>query len=570
MKIAIIGVGFVGGTVADFLEEHGHEIVRVDPKYYDITIPEATSDADCAIVCVDSPPRDDGSCDGSRVLHVYEAIERDIPIMVKSTVTPDIVVNWPERIVTNPEFLRESSAAEDFRNQHTFIIGAELAGKPAARFFQKLFEPLLPGCEFVIVNRSTASVIKYTHNAWLATKVAWFHELYSTLPDDVNYEKLTEILGKFPTIGNNHMKAPNYEGQLGYGGSCFPKDVSAFNHFIDHSILKQVEETNHNLKKEVILSDHAMKKLKKKIPDKPFAIFIGTSHTYGECNSEHQDYTFCNHVAAGLGLEFINAGSSGAFNLELLQIVNELESIGAFNENCKMVFLEPRLTDNTTVVQSENWLPWPVIADCISESNLANVPMLSRTRLGDKEVWFDNQIKHPLTLNDYLYIKIQADQTNSHALKKIASGYYGDDNLKNYTDEMILDKSVEMAEFNLALEKKNIYSAFADLVIIDSIKNMVKSKNIPFVWMLVDHREKFLKNLPNLYGGCSDIFDYMIFGDSAKEKMLQYLGLELIDDLRHLECECHHLNVEGNTILGEMILNELPEMIGDIGARTDN
>jgi hypothetical protein len=559
MKIAIIGVGFVGGTVADFLEQHGHTVVRVDPKYYDVTIPEATADADAAIICVNTPGNPDGSCDGANVLHAYEAIERDIPIMVKSTVTPDIVVNWPETIVTNPEFLREASAAEDFRDQHTFVIGAELLGRENAKFFQDLFQPLLPDCEFITVNRSTASVIKYAHNAWLATKVAWFHELYSALPGEVDYQSLVDTLSRFTTIGGNHMQAPNHEGRLGYSGSCFPKDVSAFNNFINHSILKQVEATNLDLKKKVVASDHVMKELKRKIPKKPFAIFIGTSHTYGECNGEHQDYTFCSHVAKGLGLECVNVGSSGSFNLELLQIVNELEAIDAFNENCRMVFLEPRLTDNTTVVQTENWLPWSVISESIARDNLANTPMLLRTRLGEKQVWFDNQIRHPLTINDYFYIKVQPQQANKEKLKKIASGYYGDENLKKHTDELMLEKSVEFAELRLALEAKNVYAAFADLVIIDAIKNLIVNKGIPFVWMLVDHRKKFLDNLPTFYGRCSNIFDYMLFGDNAKEKMLTYLGHQNISDLDYLHCECHHLNADGNAVLGEMILNELAE-----------
>lgn len=561
MKIAIIGVGFVGSTVADFLEQHGHTVVRVDPKYYDTTIAQATADAHGAIICVNTPSRPDGSCDGANVLHAYEEITRDIPIMVKSTVTPDIVVNWPNKIVTNPEFLREAHAAEDFKNQHTFVIGAEPAGREAAEFFQELFQPLLPHCEFVVVNRSTANTVKYVHNAWLATKVAFFHEMYSALPRDVDYRAMTGILANFPNIGSTHMQAPNSEGLLGYSGSCFPKDVSALNQFIDHSILRQVEATNENLKKKTVISDHHMMKLKERIPTKPFLMFIGTSHTYGECNGEHQPYTFAEHVAGQLGLECMNVGMSGALNIELLQVVNELNEIGAFNEHCQGVILEPRLTDNTAIVQTENYMNWPAIARGIQEHNKANVPVLAKTRIGELDVWHDNQIKHPVTLNEFLYIKLQSKNVDANKLKKIASGYLLEDDMANHLDRMMLERSVDKAEFDIAIESKNMYSAFQDLVIIQGIRNIISGKNIPFAWMLVDTRRPYLRALPEIYGGCSDIFDSLIFGDSAMEIILEHLGKSDISELNYLRCECHHLNREGNIILGELLVPEIRRII---------
>lgn len=90
-------------------------------------------------------------------------------------------------------------------------------------------------------------MIKYTHNAWLATKVAWFHELYDTLQPEVNYGTLSSVLGKFPTIGATHMLVPNSKGTLGYSGSCFPKDVKALTKLVDHSILNYVVKVNQTL-----------------------------------------------------------------------------------------------------------------------------------------------------------------------------------------------------------------------------------------------------------------------------------------------------------------------------------
>ena len=96
-------------------------------------------------------------------------------------------------------------------------------------------------------NRSTASLIKYTHNAWLATKVAFFHELFKNLPNDVSYSTLTSTLGQMKNIGPSHMIAPSFEGTLGYGGHCFPKDVKALTNILEHSILEQVITTNKHL-----------------------------------------------------------------------------------------------------------------------------------------------------------------------------------------------------------------------------------------------------------------------------------------------------------------------------------
>ena len=69
------------------------------------------------------------------------------------------------------------------------------------------------------------------------------------MPASVDYDKLTEVLARFPTIGDNHMAAPNSEGTLGYSGNCFPKDVSALNSILEHTILQQVQETNDRLRK---------------------------------------------------------------------------------------------------------------------------------------------------------------------------------------------------------------------------------------------------------------------------------------------------------------------------------
>jgi UDPglucose 6-dehydrogenase len=139
---------------------------------------------------------------------------------------------------------------KDFQKQEVFILGGE--NEEHMRFWENLIVPHLDrGLRIKRMSRTTASMIKYTHNAWLATKVAFFHELFlnTRSMEDFNYSELTSTLGNMKNIGNSHMIAPNFEGTFGYGGHCFPKDVKALTNLLDHSILKQLIESNEELLK---------------------------------------------------------------------------------------------------------------------------------------------------------------------------------------------------------------------------------------------------------------------------------------------------------------------------------
>jgi len=251
MNIAVIGCGFVGSTVADFLEGHLVTVSRVDPKLYPHTeISRGITDCDAFIVCVPTPENKDGTCDDSIVKLVIEELDTDKPILLKSTVTPDLMEKYPSNVTYNPEFLRANSAKEDFQKQEVFILGGE--NEEHMQFWENLIVPHLDRpITIKRMSRTTASMIKYTHNAWLATKVAFFHELFlnTRSMEDFNYSQLTSTLGSMKNIGNSHMIAPNFEGTFGYGGHCFPKDVKALTTLTDHSILKQLIESNEELLK---------------------------------------------------------------------------------------------------------------------------------------------------------------------------------------------------------------------------------------------------------------------------------------------------------------------------------
>ena len=249
MKIAVIGCGFVGATVANYLEKHLIEVHRVDPKYYDTTVFDIRETCDAFIVCVPTPEGKDGICDDSAIVQVINQLDTQKSILLKSTVTPDLMREYPSNVTYNPEFLRALHAEKDFENQELFILGSE--DQEQTTFWSNLFSHL--NTKVVVTNRTTASMIKYTHNAWLATKVAFFHEIFANAPKDMNYSMMTSTLAQIKNIGPSHMMVPSDAGTLGYGGHCFPKDVKALTNIIDHSILEQTITTNKRLNKRSVL-----------------------------------------------------------------------------------------------------------------------------------------------------------------------------------------------------------------------------------------------------------------------------------------------------------------------------
>jgi len=240
--ILVVGCGFVGETVAKSLEENGKEVVRIDPKLNNNKIHDYPK-AKGAIVCVPTPTVD-GRCDDSIIREVLEEL-RDIKVLLKCTVPPDMLATYPDNVTYNPEFLRANTAKEDWDKQKHFILGGSPQG---CHFWRGVFSYL--NVFFFDVDRATASMIKYVHNSWLATKVAFFHEMKNNLDNSYNHDKMIDILGLFENIGPSHMKAPNEDGGLGFGGHCFPKDTEAFYDYSKSEILKTVIEVNKKLRKE--------------------------------------------------------------------------------------------------------------------------------------------------------------------------------------------------------------------------------------------------------------------------------------------------------------------------------
>ena len=276
MKVCVIGAGYVGLVTAACLAEMGNSVVGldVDAKRVaalgrgEVPIHEPGLDAvvarNCAagrlrfttdaadaiehgtiiFIAVGTPAAEDGSADLAHVLAAATAIGRhmhDCKVVVnKSTVpvgTADAVhqaiaagqaergVSVPYSVVSNPEFLKEGAAVEDFMRPDRIVVGADDAR--AVHLMQALYAPFQRARDkLVIMDIRSAELTKYAANAMLATRISFMNEmalLAEKLGADI--EQVRRGIGSDPRIGHQFL----YAG-CGYGGSCFPKDVKALLH----------------------------------------------------------------------------------------------------------------------------------------------------------------------------------------------------------------------------------------------------------------------------------------------------------------------------------------------------
>lgn len=249
MKILIIGHGFVGKAV-----EYGFASVDkhiVDPKYGNSLDNVSLSDYAYTFVCVPTPMSDTGAIDHGILDSVMTQLKgryrpSNHKIIIKSTVTPDILKLYEDRgIVYNPEFLREKTAFEDFVNPDFHVFGG-LASDTAV--VQDLYEQhsSCKKCPSFHVTYTEASLIKYAINSFLATKVAFFNQLFDVAGDaGANYNAIIKVLEQEPRIGSTHLRVPGFDNKRGFGGSCFPKDVNALVNYTHRlSLLEQVVQIN--------------------------------------------------------------------------------------------------------------------------------------------------------------------------------------------------------------------------------------------------------------------------------------------------------------------------------------
>ena len=254
-KIAKLASGEVG-----FHEPGLSELVteNADRLHFTTSMDELLANARLLFCCVDTPPTYSGDADLSRVRAVVERLPEDAEhaLVMKSTVPSGtgaaIRRDMPGlAYVSCPEFLKEGSAVDDFLNPDRVVIGSDPGDEWAADAVASLYEPL--GGEIVRTDVASAEMIKLASNAFLATKISFINEI-ANVSEEVGAD-VTEVargMGLDDRIGGAFLKAG-----IGYGGSCFPKDVSALKQLAGNSgyhfqLLNSVIEVNELQKRRVL------------------------------------------------------------------------------------------------------------------------------------------------------------------------------------------------------------------------------------------------------------------------------------------------------------------------------
>jgi len=239
-KIAIVGLGFVGGAVA-YGFNHPHITQQhIDPKL-GTEIMDIDDDTDFIFVCVPTPMDD-----FSIVREVMEELlSNDFPakIILKSTVPPHIVEEMmhPD-VVYNPEFLTEKSAAEQFINPQFHILGGPVEAVDDVIDLYVGYSLCNPA-SFFTMTMIEASLVKYTINSFLATKVTFFNQMYDLCAQyDANPSVVFNAAGADKRIGHGHTKVPGFDNKRGFGGACFPKDTKAIVETAGLGVLSIIEE----------------------------------------------------------------------------------------------------------------------------------------------------------------------------------------------------------------------------------------------------------------------------------------------------------------------------------------
>src|SRR6186713_2439454 len=290
MRIAVIGTGYVGLVAGACLAENGNEVVCIDkdaakvrslqrgriPIYepgleemvrrnraekrltFTTDLPKGVRAAQIIFIAVGTPTGEDGSADLRHVLEVARQIGKSMNgykvIVDKSTVpvgTSEKVreairkeTSHPFSVVSNPEFLKQGAAIEDFMKPDRVVIGAD--DQRAGEIMKELYAPFTrTGAPIMMMDCASAELCKYAANAMLATRISFMNEvanLCEVVGGDV--DQVRKAIGSDTRIGSSFL----FPG-CGYGGSCFPKDVQAMIRFASDGgyqfrILQSVEEVN--------------------------------------------------------------------------------------------------------------------------------------------------------------------------------------------------------------------------------------------------------------------------------------------------------------------------------------
>ena len=292
MKIAVVGTGYVGLVVGSCLAENGNTVICVDkddakiatltagrlPIYepgleemvrrnraedrltFTTDVQAAVGASEIVFVAVGTPQGEDGSADLQHVIAVTRDVGRamtkytvvvdksTVPVgtsaMVRETIAPE--TTHPFSVVSNPEFLKQGAAIEDFMKPDRVVVGTERDDRRAAAVMQELYAPFTrTGAPIIMTDTSSAELCKYAANSLLAARISFMNEIANLCElVGADVDQVRKAIGADRRIGPSFL----FPG-VGYGGSCFPKDVKALlksssDRGYDFRILRAVESVN--------------------------------------------------------------------------------------------------------------------------------------------------------------------------------------------------------------------------------------------------------------------------------------------------------------------------------------
>ena len=229
-KVGIIGNGFVGEAISFAFSSISDVYVYDINPLKSLNDVESVHNCDFVFICVPTPMYKDGSQDLSYVKSAFEKATIKPVYILKSTVLPGTTDHFSEKypnlkIIFSPEFLTERTAKLDMLTQSRIILGGEVKLTEKAT---KLFNQRFKIKNIIQTDSITAEITKYMNNIFFATKVSIMNE-FKLLCDKIgaNWEDALKGFVSDGRIGDSHLNVPGHDGKLGYGGTCFPKDVNA-------------------------------------------------------------------------------------------------------------------------------------------------------------------------------------------------------------------------------------------------------------------------------------------------------------------------------------------------------
>ena len=258
--IGIIGQGFVGNAVYQKFKNY-YDVLTYDLDESKCNSSEQeTLDNKIVFVCLPTPMKSDGRCDTSLVEYaIKRCSEFGIAktVVIKSTVSPGTTARlnslYPNMsVVFNPEFLTERNAINDYEYQTRIILGGP---RPGTTELKQVFSKVFPKAHIIKTDSTHAEMVKYLTNTFLATKVSFANEIYQICEGlNIDYDKVIEYSTHDERLGDSHWNVPGHDGDFGFGGHCFPKDLSALINLADNlettsNVLNATRDTNDLVRK---------------------------------------------------------------------------------------------------------------------------------------------------------------------------------------------------------------------------------------------------------------------------------------------------------------------------------